>query len=740
MGTNRRTLIAVAVAMVAVCTIAPAAGAQDLVVYDDGLAAGFGDWSWATHNLANSSPIYSGSASISMEPDAWEAVWLHSDTSLAVADYEAVRLWVSGQPGGGQQLRLHLWLGNSGLADVAIDDLVPGGVPASGWAMVEASFADLGLTSGVFDGILVQDDNGGDQAPVFLDDVVLVARTGPPPPPTTIAITVDPGAELRPIDPRIYGVSFGPSGPDVPAYPVRRWGGNSVTRYNWQADVSNKGSDWFFFNIPEATPDPSQLPDGSTADLFVDDAFAASGEPLMTVPTIGWTPMPVREKRWGFSVSDYGPQTVTECSYFSEPPAWCTADAGNGECGGANTTGYCVDGQIVGNDPLDTSIPIGPSFTTDWMAHLAGRVGTAAEGGVRLWALDNEPMLWNSTHRDVHPGPATYDEVWTAGLAVAQAIKAADPAAITLGPVVWGWCAYFSSAADAAYPNGSCIDGPDRQAHGGLPFLQWYLRQSCAVEQSTGTRPVDMLDVHFYPQGGVSGLEGDGEDPATAAKRLRSIKELYDPSYVSESWIGQPIELIPMLRRWIDAECPGMGLAITEYRWGADDGPSGALAQAEVLAIFGREGVDLAARWVAPDHGTRTEEAFRLFLDYDGAGSRVEGMAVAATSADVDAVGAYAVRAPGDSLLVLLFNKDTASRQAEVAVAGTLMGDGTIYRFDAASPVGPAGTVTPTGSGFTLELPARSATLVRIAIGTGSLFADDFETGTTAAWSAVAGG
>ncbi|MCP4661825.1 MAG: hypothetical protein GY856_41005 [bacterium] len=81
-------------------------------------------------------------------------------------------------------------------------------------------------------------------------------------------------------------------------------------------------------------------------------------------------------------------------------------DAGNGLCDETvNTTGYCVEGQIAGNDPADTSVAVDAGFVTGWMAHIASRVGTASEGGVRFYALDNEPMLWSSTHRDVHPAP-----------------------------------------------------------------------------------------------------------------------------------------------------------------------------------------------------------------------------------------------------------------------------------------------------------------------------------------------
>ena len=85
---------------------------------------------------------------------------------------------------------------------------------------------------------------------------------------------------------------------------------------------------------------------------------------------------------------------------------------------------------------------------------------------MRYYALDNEPMLWNSTHRDVHPAPLTYDEIWQRTVTYASAIKAQDPAAKILGPVTWGYCDLFGSAAD------NCLDGDDRAAHGGTPFVQ----------------------------------------------------------------------------------------------------------------------------------------------------------------------------------------------------------------------------------------------------------------------------
>jgi len=512
-----------------------------------------------------------------------------------------------------------------------------------------------------------------------------------------VAVTVDPGADRHPVSPLIYGVNFGSAAQAARLHwPVRRWGGNATTRYSWQDDISNRASDWFFYNIEEANANPGALPDGSAADVFIDETRTAGGEPLMTVPTIGWTPKD-RIRRWGFSVAKYGAQQQTECTVTGNA-SWCQPDAGNG----LHTNGA----PITGNDPHDTSREIGPSFVTGWQAHIAARTGTAGQGGVKLFALDNEPALWNSTHRDVHPSPLTYDELWQRTMDYAAAMKAQDPAVRILGPADWGWCAYFFSAADG------CSAGPDAAAHGNLALYDWYLKQVKDYQTAHGVRLVDYLDAHYYPQGADIALSDD-ESAATAARRLRSLKGLYDPSYVDESWIGQPVFLIPRMKQWIASRLPGVGLAITEYNWGNDDGPSSALAHAEALAIFGREGVDLATRWVAPADNSRVEDAYRLYLDYDGQGGKVSGDSVRAVSANVDAVGAYAVRGAGSRLFVLLFNKDTADHEADVQLPAGMLAGGpaTLYRFDPAHRLGPAGTASTAGDALTLILPARSATL-----------------------------
>ena len=53
-------------------------------------------------------------------------------------------------------------------------------------------------------------------------------------------------------------------------------------------------------------------------------------------------------------------------------------------------------------------------------------------------------------------------------------------------------------------------------------------------------------------------------------------------------------------------------VALTEYSWGADGDMNGATAQADILGILGREGVDMAARWTCPDKSTPTYQVSRV--------------------------------------------------------------------------------------------------------------------------------
>ena len=86
------------------------------------------------------------------------------------------------------------------------------------------------------------------------------------------AVSVDFDARGRPISPLIFGVSFGnPARNAQIGYTFDRWGGNSVTRYNWQADIHNTASDFYFENVRDCTAAGcvGSPPAGNSADTFM---------------------------------------------------------------------------------------------------------------------------------------------------------------------------------------------------------------------------------------------------------------------------------------------------------------------------------------------------------------------------------------------------------------------------------------------------------------------------------------
>ena len=650
--------------------------AADLSIYDDALAAGWVDWSWdTTRNFATVSPVHSGIHSIAVTYNAaWAGLQLHTNSAVDLSNYDRLSFWIHGGSTGNQHLRLVA--NGDGSNDYAVV------AQAGSWTQMTVPLSSLGSPASLTT-LFWQDTTNASQITFYLDDIRLIARTGPPPPPSPPGIgppiNIDASAGRHTISEDIYGMNYADEQLAKELHlPVRRWGGNSTSRYNWQNDTYNTGNDWYFENIPDDNPNPATLPDGSAADRCIEQDGRTATKTLMTVPLIGWTPNRRLENHpydCGFKVSKYGPQ-IAPNDWTAAVDPWDT-DCGSGvQAGGIN---------ITGNDPTDTSMAIQPQFVSDWINHLVNKYGSAASGGVTYYDLDNEPMLWNSTHRDVHPQPTTYDEMRDRTYQYAVAVKSVDAGAKTLGPVLWGWCAYFNSARDG------CSNGVDYQTHSSTPFVPWYLQQMQAYEQAHGLRIVDYLDLHYYPAAGGVSLSAAG-NAATKALRLRSTRSLWDPSYIDESWIsdladgGIAVRLIQRMKDWVNVNYPYTKLAITEYNWGGLEDINGALAQAEVLGIFGREGLDLATIWGPPDSAQPGAFAFHIYRNYDGVDSRFGDVSVQATSGDQGVLSVYAAQRSGDSAVTaVIINKTANGLTSSVSLAGFNPSQtAAIYQYSAA--------------------------------------------------------
>ena len=697
-------LLALSVVVLLLVPMATAAGPARAayatsIVYADALGSGWLDWSWEpiSVNLGATGTVHAGAAALSVTYDGgWSGLKLARQTALPTSGYDTLRFWIHGGPSGGQTLTVQLeGSGASGSGQV----ITPA---ANTWTQYNLPLSAIGSPSDI-SAVVFFNSTDHAQSVFYLDDIALTLAGLPtatvPPPGTGPALNVSANANQHPISDYIYGLNF--ADPALAAdidLPVNRWGGNATTRYNYQLDMSNRASDWFFQNIANDNPNPGALPNGSASDDFIDANIASGTDTILTVPLIGWVPKGPRVRACGFSIAKYGPQQQTAPD--------------NGDCGNGIRPGGAL---VTGTAATDTSVAAPPSFVAGWVQHLDSRYGLADEGGVRFYNLDNEPMLWSHTHRDVHPEPTSYNEMRDRTYAYAAALKAADPNAKLLGPVLWGWTAYFYSALDQAAGGAWWNTRPDRMAHGDVPFVPWYLQQMQAYEDTHGVRLLDYLDLHFYPQG--SGVfDSAAGSTAVQQLRLRSTQALWNPNYVDESWIGEPVYLIPRMQAWVDDNYPGTELAITEYNWGAMGHINGAIAQADILGIFGREGLDLATLWDPPTFSQPGAFAFRLYRNYDGAHGHFGNVSVQAASANEAQLAIYAARRTADSALtVMVINKSlTATLTSSVSLAGyTPATSAQAYRYSAANlgAIVALPSQAVSASGFSATFPAQSVTL-----------------------------
>jgi hypothetical protein len=389
------------------------------------------------------------------------------------------------------------------------------------------------------------------------------------------------------MSPTIFGVAFAESDKDLGAT-AHRWGGNTTTRYNPKlSGVWSSGSDWFFENQKD-----------DSAEDFLAKAMKQGGRAAITVPIMGWVAKDTTS--CSFPTSKFGAQDKTDDK----------RGCGNGKKPDGKT--------LLTADPNLTSVKVTPEDVGAWVTRLKAR------GGVYEYILDNEPGLWNTTHRDVHPEPMTYDELLEKTKAFASAIRKADPNAQIAGPASYGWWEYFYSTKDH---DEGFRSKPDRKAHGDVPLLEWYLQQLAAEEKKTGVRLLDVLDVHLYPQAeGVQGPDGHGGDGGGETDRphndlrFRTTRSLWDRNYVDESWIKEAVYLLPRMKDIIARNYPGRGLQIGEYNFGAEAHIAGGIALAEALGRFAQYGVTSAFYWNWPKKPSPAYWAFRAYRNYDGLG------------------------------------------------------------------------------------------------------------------------
>ena len=454
----------------------------------------------------------------------------------------------------------------------------------------------------------------------------------------TVITPGDPGsADLRfdvrsdrgthPISPLIYGTNSAPS-LSQNRFGVLRLGGNRLTAYNWENNASNAGSDYLYQNDNYLS---SSTTAGAPVTTLVNNAKSINAAALVTIPIVDYV---AADTNGGGDVRNTVNYLTTR---FKQNRA--------------------VKGAALSSSPDVTDAYVNQDEFVSWLK-------SSQSTKKILFSLDNEPDLWSSTHAEIHPLAVTYAELVSRNITYATMVKNVWPTAEVTGFVSYGWNGFTT------------LQGaPDKGTNG--DFTDYYLDKMKAAHATAGKRLIDYLDLHWYPEatGGGVRITDSGTGSSEVAARVQASRSLWDPTYTETSWVaqslGQPIRLVRRMQEKIAAHYPGTKLAFTEWNYGGGGHISGSVAVADVLGIFGREGVGLATYWELNSDETFAYAAFRAFRNYDGSGGQFGDTAISSVSSDEANGSIYAsVDSTNPSRVVLIaINKSTVARTAGVTVA-----------------------------------------------------------------------
>jgi hypothetical protein len=548
---------------------------------------------------------------------------------------------------------------------------------------------------------------------------------------------LDPPASPVPVSPYVYGVNSFAAWNTTTHWGLLRWGGDGMTDWNWTNNFTNSASDFCFWQGNEG---------GGTT---LAGTIATGTTSVQTAQTNGWASLVT------VPIVDFVASSAVTNNVWSgsNPPCpgtpSCSSGTGNGDAMNVGNitfasqnassnafvanhptkgSAYCT--STTGSCAVDTT---GPVYQDEFVNYMKATYGS---GAPVFFSLDNEPNYWPSTHPEIWPftgtpgcgtsGTVTFDDIVTRDTTYAQAVKKAWPTTKTFGPIV---------AQDGVIYGGDYSD-PNLPT----PFADYYLGKMAAASATAGQPLLDVFDVHYYTSNG------------STSQCVQVPRMFWDPTFkdftaaqtdsIDFGWSGQndyfddslyPRQMIPRLLGKIATAYAGNataapGLSFSEYNPGCETSIEGGVAEADLLGIFGREGVYAATAWplqAVTTSGALTNylvAAYDAYRNYDGKGGTVGDTTVRATTTDVESTSVYAFAHSGDpsAVDVVGINKTSAAITVNVGVAhAPALSSAALYQL-AGGKVGvvavagnaPALVCGASGCTFELTLPALSVTTV----------------------------
>lgn len=473
----------------------------------------------------------------------------------------------------------------------------------------------------------------------------------------------------------IYGVSHG----DAEAMhemgvTMRRQGGNLSSVYDWKTGYTSAGADWFFENRKMLeTPHPEE-----TWWVVMHRENKKYGmKSFFTMPS-EWV------AKDGTSVG-FPKSIYPECDEFApDNPQAC-----NGKLKKTNKEGKPIELRCSKEHPPQNGKFVGAEYNAELVKYCikdAG-FGRADQGGIDVIAIDNEPMLYRSTHRDMWCKGWTADEFWEHTKRYAELIRQADPSVKIAAPALWGWTAYSYTSGDQDWAEANGVgwdrsekEFPDYKKYG--PFARDFMRRCAEYRKKNGRDLVDIFVFHGYPM--TPQLDWGNQaafahpTPELQELRVRDVRKFWDESYRDpETWMGKDtwangnIAYIPLMRRWMKEVGWDVPIGIGEYDHSGPEGGveiSAAVAQAEVFTAFARTELTYGMYWADPRKNGPVYFAFKMYRNPDGNRTAVGDRFLLAEVSDTNSVGVYAFKDARRNVVSLIITNKRAKKGAKISL------------------------------------------------------------------------
>jgi chitinase len=160
---------------------AEAAAVDANTLYADALGTGWTDWSWATRNLAATSPVNSGTRALSATFGPWTGLYFHH-TGVPTTGLEFLELQVHGGVTSNPALTAYATVANQKRALVSVNGYCDGRIiKANAWTRCRVPLSALGVTNVTLDGIVLQEGAGRTLPVMTFDNIRLGTSVVAPP-------------------------------------------------------------------------------------------------------------------------------------------------------------------------------------------------------------------------------------------------------------------------------------------------------------------------------------------------------------------------------------------------------------------------------------------------------------------------------------------------------------------------------------------------------------------------------